>query len=139
MLSRILTRAVITASKVSRSNWCLSRNTKVGKSSIGLDFIDWAVCSLGRRLGICTYYRHWAPSQWVIISSLTWLRVHESNVCLRLMRPSWNHLQSNPQNLATHRGIEPLTSDRQSGMIPLHQWAIVIWLRLQGSNLRPKD
>lgn len=31
--------------RVSRSKWCLSRNTKIGKSNIGLYFIDWAVCS----------------------------------------------------------------------------------------------
>src|SRR5271168_4436039 len=28
-----------------------------------------------------------------------WLRVQESNLRIRLMRPCWNRLQSNPQNL----------------------------------------
>ena len=32
--------------------------------------IDWVVCNLDHRLGICTYYRHGAPAQGVIMSSL---------------------------------------------------------------------
>ena len=40
-----------------------------------------------------------------------WLRVQESNLCLWLMRPSWNHLQSTlHQKLVGPPGIEPRSS-----------------------------
>ena len=36
-------------------------------------------------------------SVYIILSCSNWFRVQESNLCLWLMRPSWDHLQSNPQ------------------------------------------
>lgn len=47
--------------------------------------------------------------------------------------------QLDMETLATVKGIEPSTSDRQSGMIPFHHTASMFWLPRTGSNRRPGD